>query len=82
MYLPVSAMIKYLTKSLSFDLDLPLECDDEFWEPDDHGSAFKQPPDRPSTITYFNCFLRLQQILGSAMRTIVRRSALFCQSSV
>ncbi|KAF9479050.1 hypothetical protein BDN70DRAFT_985124 [Pholiota conissans] len=54
-----------------FDLDLPLECDDEYWE---HG--FKQPPDKPSSIAFFNCYLGLIDILAYAMRLIypIKRS--------
>ncbi|KDR67576.1 hypothetical protein GALMADRAFT_258255 [Galerina marginata CBS 339.88] len=60
-----------------FDLDLPLECDDEYWE---HG--FRQPLDKPSTISYFNAYLRLMDILAYAMRSIYpikRQSNLFAQ---
>ncbi|OBZ66208.1 hypothetical protein A0H81_13860 [Grifola frondosa] len=53
-----------------FDLDLPLECDDEYWENPDPSLAFKQPPGKPSKVTYFNCGLRLNQILAFALRTI------------
>ncbi|EMD31523.1 hypothetical protein CERSUDRAFT_119740 [Gelatoporia subvermispora B] len=53
-----------------FDLDLPIECDDEHWFHTDPKQAFKQPPGKPSIITYFNCFLRLKQILAFALRTI------------
>ncbi|KAF8971208.1 fungal-specific transcription factor domain-containing protein [Flammula alnicola] len=48
-----------------FDLDLPLECDDEYWE---HG--FQQPPGKPSSIAFFNCYLRLLDIMSYAMRLI------------
>ncbi|KAH9484876.1 ABC-transporter-regulating transcription factor [Psilocybe cubensis] len=48
-----------------FDLDLPLEVDDEYWE-----NGFKQPADKPSSITFFNCYLRLMDILAYAMRLI------------
>ncbi|KAF8149482.1 fungal-specific transcription factor domain-containing protein [Crassisporium funariophilum] len=48
-----------------FDLDLPLECDDEYWE-----LGFKQPSGKPSSITFFNCYLRLMDILAYAMRLI------------
>ncbi|KAF8149480.1 fungal-specific transcription factor domain-containing protein [Crassisporium funariophilum] len=47
------------------DLDLPLECDDEYWE-----LAFEQPSGKPSSITFFNCYLRLMDILACAMRLI------------
>ncbi|KAH9830265.1 fungal-specific transcription factor domain-containing protein [Rhodofomes roseus] len=53
-----------------FDLDLPIECDDEYWENDDPELAWKQPPGKPSLVTFFNCFLRLNQILAFALRTI------------
>jgi hypothetical protein len=51
----------------SLDLDLPLECDDEFWE-----DGFQQPPGKPSSIAFFNCYLRLLDIHAYAMRSIVR----------
>ena len=50
---------------------MPIECDDEYWENDDPELAFKQPPGKPSLVTFFNCFLRLNQILAFALRTIV-----------
>ncbi|KAI0364475.1 hypothetical protein BV20DRAFT_1039391 [Pilatotrama ljubarskyi] len=53
-----------------FDLDLPTECDDEYWAHPDPEQAFKQPPGKPSTITFFNCYIRLHQILAFALRTI------------
>ncbi|KAJ7312892.1 fungal-specific transcription factor domain-containing protein [Mycena albidolilacea] len=50
-----------------YDLELPLEVDDEYWDlnPD---QAFKQPPGKPSLITYFICHIRLAELLGSALR--------------
>ncbi|TCD62493.1 hypothetical protein EIP91_006814 [Steccherinum ochraceum] len=62
-----------------FDVELPVECDDEYWEISENPNpekshkkivAFKQPAGKPSKITYFNCFLRLNQILAFALRTI------------
>ncbi|RPD72366.1 hypothetical protein L226DRAFT_546928 [Lentinus tigrinus ALCF2SS1-7] len=53
-----------------FDIDLPTECDDEYWTASDPELAFKQPPGKPSKITFFNCYVRLHQILAFAMRTI------------
>lgn len=58
-------------KDSSFDLDLPLEVDDEYWETD-----FVQPDARPSVIAYFNSYLSLMDILAYAMRLIVRAVAL------
>ncbi|KAJ3518694.1 hypothetical protein NM688_g9402 [Phlebia brevispora] len=53
-----------------FDVDLPLECDDEYWLNDDPSLAFKQPAGKPSQIAFFNCCIRLHQIHAFALRTI------------
>jgi hypothetical protein len=55
----------------SFDLDPPIECDDEYWENQDPDKAWKQPPGKPSSMAYFNQFLKLGDVLGHALRTIV-----------
>ena len=56
----------------SFDVDLPTEVDDEYWENEqDPDQAFKQPPGKPSLILYFVSFIKLNQILAIALRTIV-----------
>ncbi|CAK5283073.1 unnamed protein product [Mycena citricolor] len=63
-----------------FDLDFPIECDDEFWETEDPALAFRQPKNRPSTICGFNAFLRLSQVLSFALRTLystIKSKALF-----
>ncbi|KAF8988927.1 fungal-specific transcription factor domain-containing protein [Cyathus striatus] len=43
-----------------FDLDMPVECDDEF----------RQPPGVPSTVTAFNQHLRLNKIMAFALYSI------------
>ncbi|THG99015.1 hypothetical protein EW026_g3256 [Hermanssonia centrifuga] len=53
-----------------FDVDLPIECDDEYWLNPDPALAFKQPEGKPSFIIFFNCFLRLTQIHAFALRTV------------
>ncbi|KAI9000492.1 fungal-specific transcription factor domain-containing protein [Trametes punicea] len=53
-----------------FDLDLPIDCDDEYWTHPDPEQAFKQPPGKPSAVAFFNCHIRLLQILACALRTI------------
>ncbi|KAK0460990.1 fungal-specific transcription factor domain-containing protein [Desarmillaria tabescens] len=53
-----------------FDVDLPVEVDDEYWEPEDPNMAFRQPPDVPCTITAFNLFIKLSQIVAFTTRTI------------
>ena len=69
----------------SFDLDLLVECDDEYWEPSDpHAGAFVQPPGKPAAVTFFNHMLSLNQIQAYALRTIVRGflCAVFSQHSI
>ncbi|KAK7466198.1 Gypsy retrotransposon integrase-like protein 1 [Stygiomarasmius scandens] len=53
-----------------YDLDLPIECDDEYWEHPDPSKAFRQPPGKPSTVSAFVLTLKLNRILAFALRTI------------
>ncbi|KIM80404.1 hypothetical protein PILCRDRAFT_789690 [Piloderma croceum F 1598] len=53
-----------------FDLEFPLDCDDEYWEDPDPEKAFKQPPGKPSKVSFFVSYVKLNQILGFALRTI------------
>jgi len=55
----------------SFDVDLPIEVDDEYWEHPDPEQMFKQPPGKPSVVAWFNNYLKLSRILAFALRTIV-----------
>ncbi|KAI0080946.1 hypothetical protein K474DRAFT_1588813 [Panus rudis PR-1116 ss-1] len=53
-----------------YDLDLPVECDDEYWIIKDDKVTFRQPPGKPSKITFFTFMIRLHQILDFALRTL------------
>ncbi|PBK81933.1 hypothetical protein ARMGADRAFT_976134 [Armillaria gallica] len=53
-----------------FDVDLPVEVDDAYWETEDPNMAFRQPPDVPCTVTAFNLFIKLSQIVAFTTRTI------------
>ncbi|KAF8996730.1 fungal-specific transcription factor domain-containing protein [Cyathus striatus] len=53
-----------------FDLELPFECDDEYWENPCPNQRFKQPAGVPSTVTAFNQHLRLTKIMAFSMNTI------------
>ncbi|GJE89782.1 Zn(II)2Cys6 transcription factor [Phanerochaete sordida] len=53
-----------------FDVDYPTECDDEYWELEDPELAWKQPPGKPSTTTYFILMLKLAQVHGYTLRTL------------
>lgn len=61
---------------------MPLECDDEYWNPADPTQAFKQPPNKPSRMAYFTCLIKLNQILAFAMRTVVRTSNHITQTAL
>lgn len=60
-----------LTKLPSFDIDLPLEVDDEYWETEDPSVAFQQPPGLPSKVGAFILFIKLSQIVAFALKTVV-----------
>ncbi|KAJ8077247.1 Gypsy retrotransposon integrase-like protein 1 [Marasmius tenuissimus] len=53
-----------------YDQELPCDCDDEYWENPDPELAFKQPPDKPSSISCFILYLKLCEILAFALRTL------------
>ncbi|KAK0466093.1 fungal-specific transcription factor domain-containing protein [Desarmillaria tabescens] len=61
------------------DVDLPAECDDEYWEHPDPQQAFRQPPGKPTNVSYLNCLLRLTRLIMICMRTIVRPPELLSQ---
>ncbi|KAJ7459699.1 fungal-specific transcription factor domain-containing protein [Mycena latifolia] len=48
-----------------YDVDLPLEMDDEYW-----GQEFAQPPEKPSLLSYFVYHIQLCEILGDALRRL------------
>ncbi|KAL0063791.1 Gypsy retrotransposon integrase-like protein 1, partial [Marasmius tenuissimus] len=62
----------------SFDLPLPLPCDDEYWACEERGKTdhensdqdFKQPADRPSRMSYWVAFLKLLDIVAFAQETL------------
>ncbi|KAG6903053.1 hypothetical protein C0995_007486 [Termitomyces sp. Mi166 len=54
-----------------FDVDLPLEVDDEYWEVDDSGSLFMQPKDVPANkIISFNQIIKLSRVLAFALKNL------------
>jgi len=52
----------------SFDADYPIECDDEYWDTEDHEQAFKQPEGKPCKISSFVCLIKLCEILATSMK--------------
>ncbi|KAF7340578.1 Zn(2)-C6 fungal-type domain-containing protein [Mycena sanguinolenta] len=52
------------------DAELPIECDDEFWENENPSQTFIQPQGKASLITFFNCYLRLNNILAFVLKIL------------
>jgi hypothetical protein len=55
----------------SFDIDLPLEVDDQYWEADGSALAFRQPAGTPAKVAAFISLIKLSQIIAFALRTVV-----------
>ncbi|KAK0204261.1 fungal-specific transcription factor domain-containing protein [Desarmillaria ectypa] len=54
-----------------FDLEPPIECDDEYWDIAPDGQVhFNQPTDKPSKISCFSASIRLAEIMSFAVRTL------------
>ncbi|KIK59279.1 hypothetical protein GYMLUDRAFT_44647 [Collybiopsis luxurians FD-317 M1] len=53
-----------------YDADLPVECDEEFWEYKDSELLFRQPLVKPPRMSYWVCFIKLLNILGKVLRRI------------
>ncbi|KAK7438632.1 Gypsy retrotransposon integrase-like protein 1 [Stygiomarasmius scandens] len=64
------------TSMQDFDLEFPIECDDEYWEAKDESQAFVQPAGQPSLVSFWSCYLKLVEIIGFAQQTLypIRRS--------
>ncbi|KZT19129.1 hypothetical protein NEOLEDRAFT_1102623 [Neolentinus lepideus HHB14362 ss-1] len=60
----------YSIEDEEIDVDLPAECDDEYWMHPDPEKAFKQPPDKPSRMQYFTLLMKQIRILGHSLRAI------------
>jgi hypothetical protein len=60
---------KHSLFSCSFDLELPLECDDEYLEMENP----KQPSGIPSKLSFFIWHCRLMEIAGFAQRALVSK---------
>ncbi|KAK0200573.1 fungal-specific transcription factor domain-containing protein [Desarmillaria ectypa] len=53
------------------DLELPVECDDEYWDIRSDGEVrFCQPGNKPSKISYFNAQIRLSGIMSAITRNL------------
>ncbi|KAF5319630.1 hypothetical protein D9619_008858 [Psilocybe cf. subviscida] len=65
-----------------FDLDPPIDCDDQFWDADnpDLAMRFKQPSNKPSLVTHFLLYIELTHILMFSLRTVysINKSTALC----
>jgi hypothetical protein len=52
-----------------------MDCDDEYWNGSDVIQGFKQPPEKPSRLSYFIYAIKLKQIQLRAIRSVVRQCA-------
>jgi len=66
---------------LSYDLELPIECDDEYWENADPALAFRQPPGKPSQVSYFIHLIKINRLHSHALRTIVSPFKFVCTAT-
>lgn len=52
-------------------MELPVECDDEYWDIRSDGEVrFCQPGNRPSKVSYFNAQIRLSGIMSTVVRNL------------
>ncbi|KAG6901646.1 hypothetical protein C0995_009645 [Termitomyces sp. Mi166 len=69
-------------RAFCFDIDMPVECDDEYWEHPDPKLCWRQPtPDKtPSVMVYFTWYIKLNQILAFLLRTLyaTNKSRVLC----
>ncbi|KAJ6457385.1 fungal-specific transcription factor domain-containing protein [Mycena sanguinolenta] len=56
-----------VTTNEDCDVDLPTECDDEYWD-EPHG--FQQPPDKPALAAHMTSYLKLMLIFNRAHSSI------------
>ena len=59
----------------SFDIELPIDCDDEYWPVDGETEGFKQPPGKPSKLTMFILMINLFHLQTDVIRLIVSDSS-------
>ncbi|KAL0068996.1 Gypsy retrotransposon integrase-like protein 1 [Marasmius tenuissimus] len=73
------------TSPEDYDVELPIDCDDEYWElSGGSGKRFVQPDGQPSSLSYFLALLKLLEIVGQAQQTLysIGKSDLSMRSGV
>ncbi|KAJ6507176.1 fungal-specific transcription factor domain-containing protein [Mycena vitilis] len=59
-----------LTRDDDYDVDYPVEVDDEYWEHPDPAKRFRQPEGKPSVYSFIVVYIKLTEILGTAQKII------------
>ena len=67
---PFNVAFAKLSPLPRFDLEYPVECDEEYWETPDPEKAFQQPPGKPCKMSCFIWLIKLAEMLGFAHRTL------------
>ncbi|KAJ7633736.1 fungal-specific transcription factor domain-containing protein [Mycena rosella] len=60
-------------ESHEFELHMPIICDDEYWsspETTNPRDIFRQPPEKPSVVAFFNCMIHLNRILALSCKIL------------
>ncbi|CAK5281385.1 unnamed protein product, partial [Mycena citricolor] len=58
------------TRDEDYELDYPVDCDDEYWEHADPTQRFRQPEGKPRQWAFALLYVKLMEILGKAQKTI------------
>jgi hypothetical protein len=66
-----------ISQEYDFDVGLPTDCDDEYWDHPDPKQAWKQPEGKPSKMSFFISFIGQSQILASTLDFLVRAIIFF-----
>ncbi|KAF9022054.1 hypothetical protein BDZ89DRAFT_1137589 [Hymenopellis radicata] len=53
-----------------FDAQYPIDCDDEYWDHPDPRLNFRQPTNKPSSLTFFIQLLKLVEILSDVQAAV------------
>ncbi|TFK96641.1 fungal-specific transcription factor domain-containing protein [Pterulicium gracile] len=60
-----------VTGPAEIDVDLPTECEDEYWDHPDPALNWKRPEGVPASVAFYNCLIRLTGILDHAMSLLL-----------
>ncbi|KAJ7767023.1 fungal-specific transcription factor domain-containing protein [Mycena maculata] len=64
------ALGRSIALQYDFDLELPLRCDDEYWEASTRRGVFCHPSDKPSLLDFFIWQIKLNRILSFVQKVL------------